>query len=238
MAIWPVSGIILFAEDIFSFSHLLLCLSVPRGVFPPTYPLYLPLPVFCGVPSSLWVCVLRIRSSSVKFSVTPCFFPALPARFIEALRSQEALESSTVTLRCELSKKAPVVWRKGSETLRNGARYSLRQDGAVCELEIHDLTVEDTGEYSCTCGQERTSATLSIMGKCLLWPHDGLGLLFLIYICLVLLELSPGLPHSRLVSATALSRVLVSVPQPLCPHTTSHHTGAESSPPPPCFQMF
>lgn len=111
--------------------------------------------------------VLCTRSSSVTFSVTPWSFPALPARFIEDLRSQEVPESSTVTMQCELSKKAPVVWRKGSETLKNGARYSLRQDGAVCELEIRDLTVEDAGEYSCTCGKERTSATLSIMGKCL-----------------------------------------------------------------------
>ena len=165
-------------------------------MFSPIYPLYLPLLVFCGVPSPLWVSVLCTISSSVKFSVTPWSFPALPAKFIEDLRSQEAPESSTVTLRCKLSKKASVVWKKGSETLRNGARYSLRQDGAVCELEIRDLTVEDTGEYSCTCGQERTSATLSIMGKCLLWPHDGLGFPFLFYICLVLLELSPGLPYS------------------------------------------
>ncbi|KAL6089773.1 hypothetical protein STEG23_015653, partial [Scotinomys teguina] len=87
---------------------------------------------------------------------------ALPARFIEGLRSQEATEGTTATLRCELSKAAPVEWRKGSESLRDGDRFSLRQEGAVCELQIRDLTVGDTAEYSCMCGQERTSATLSI----------------------------------------------------------------------------
>ena len=56
-------------------------------------------------------------------------------------------------------------WRKGPETLRAGDRVSLNQEGAVCELEIRGLTVEDTGEYSCVCGQERTSATLTIKGK-------------------------------------------------------------------------
>ena len=49
--------------------------------------------------------------------------------------------------------------------LRAGDRVSLKQEGAVCELEIRGLTVEDTGQYSCMCGQERTSATLTIKGK-------------------------------------------------------------------------
>ena len=69
------------------------------------------------------------------------------------------------TLRCQMSKTAPVEWKKGSETLRDGGRYSLRQDGAVCELQIHDLAVEDAGEYSCVCGQEKTSAVLTVDGN-------------------------------------------------------------------------
>ena len=75
------------------------------------------------------------------------------------------MEGATAILRCELSKAAPVEWRKGPETLRAGDRVSLRQDGALCELEICDLTVEDAGEYLCTCGQEKTSATLAVRGK-------------------------------------------------------------------------
>ncbi|XP_073912202.1 obscurin isoform X22 [Castor canadensis] len=86
----------------------------------------------------------------------------LPARFIEELKSQESTEGATATLRCELSKMAPVEWRKGKEILRDGDRYSLRQDGTVCELQIRGLAVEDAGQYSCVCGQERTSATLAI----------------------------------------------------------------------------
>ncbi|KAB0338338.1 hypothetical protein FD755_025272, partial [Muntiacus reevesi] len=87
---------------------------------------------------------------------------ALPNKFTKRLKKEEATEGTTVTLRCELSKAAPVEWRKGPETLRAGDRVSLRQEGAVCELEIRGLTVEDAGEYSCLCGQERTSATLTV----------------------------------------------------------------------------
>ena len=80
------------------------------------------------------------------------------------------MEGATAKLRCELSKAAPVEWRKGPETLRAGDRVSLRQEGAVCELEIRGLTVEDAGEYSCVCGQEKTSATLAVRGKDRVWP--------------------------------------------------------------------
>ena len=90
---------------------------------------------------------------------------ALPAEFIGRLRSKEVAEGTTATFRCELSKEAPVEWRKGPETLRAGDRVSLRQEGAVCELQIRELTVEDAGEYSCVCGQETTSATLTVRGK-------------------------------------------------------------------------
>uniref|UniRef100_A0A480QS83 Obscurin isoform IC n=1 Tax=Sus scrofa TaxID=9823 RepID=A0A480QS83_PIG len=89
-------------------------------------------------------------------------FPALPAKFTKGLRKEEATEGASATLHCELSKAAPVEWRKGSETLRAGDRVILRQDGATCELEIRGLTVADAGEYSCVCGQEKTSAALTV----------------------------------------------------------------------------
>ena len=94
---------------------------------------------------------------------------ALPAEFIGRLRSKEVTEGTTATFRCELSKEVPVEWKKGPETLRAGDRVSLRQDGAVCELEIRELVPTDAGEYSCVCGQERTSASLMVTGK------DGLA---------------------------------------------------------------
>ena len=96
--------------------------------------------------------------------------PALPAKFAKGLGKEEAMEGATAILCCELSKAAPVEWRKGPKTLRAGDRVSLRQEGAVCELEICDLTVEDAGEYSCVCGQEKTSATLAVRGKDHVWP--------------------------------------------------------------------
>lgn len=56
-------------------------------------------------------------------------------------------------------------WRKGPKALRAGDRVRLRQDGAMCEMEICGLVVADAGEYSCVCGQEKTSAMLTVRGK-------------------------------------------------------------------------
>lgn len=100
--------------------------------------------------------------------------PALPAKFIDGLKNEEATEGTTATLSCELSKAAPVTWKKGTKTLRDGDKYGLRQDGAVCELQIRGLSTVDAGEYSCVCGQERTSATLTVRGK------DGLVFMLLL----------------------------------------------------------
>ena len=106
-----------------------------------------------------------VRSESVIVFVSVCPSPALPAKFTKGLRKEEAVEGSTAKLCCELSKAAPVEWRKGPETLRTGDRLRVKQEGAVCELEICELILEDAGEYSCVCGQETTSATLTVRGK-------------------------------------------------------------------------
>jgi hypothetical protein len=121
------------------------------------------------------VCAIHILSPSFAQSVSVLIFvtsAALPTKFTESLRNEEATEGATVLLHCQLSKEAPVEWKKGTKILRDGDRYSLRQDGAVCELQICGLAMEDAGEYSCVCGQERTSATLTIKGKDCVWSHE------------------------------------------------------------------
>lgn len=77
----------------------------------------------------------------------------------------EVMEGCMATLQCQLSKKASVEWKKGPEPLRDGDRYRLRQTGTMCELQIHDLTMADAGEYSCMCGEDKTTAMLTIKGK-------------------------------------------------------------------------
>uniref|UniRef100_W5MS06 Ig-like domain-containing protein n=1 Tax=Lepisosteus oculatus TaxID=7918 RepID=W5MS06_LEPOC len=88
---------------------------------------------------------------------------ALPVTFKQELQNQETKEGGSVTLRCELSKPgAPVEWRKGAAVLKTGDKYKMKQRGATSELQICNLEIEDSGEYSCVCGEHKTTASLKV----------------------------------------------------------------------------
>ncbi|XP_069770989.1 obscurin-like isoform X13 [Narcine bancroftii] len=98
------------------------------------------------------------HSSSAKLRVK-----AAPVNFIKKLQNLEGDEGSDVSLRCELTKAdAPVTWKRGSQTLGQSGKYKILQDGSVVELVIHNLTLEDAGEYICDSGDDQTKANLSV----------------------------------------------------------------------------
>lgn len=68
-------------------------------------------------------------------------------------------------LQCELSRAASVEWKKKHKMLKPGEKYTMRQEGATAQLVIHDLEVKDAGEYTCVCGEEKTTAALTVHGK-------------------------------------------------------------------------
>lgn len=75
------------------------------------------------------------------------------------------MEGGTATLRCELSKVvAPVVWRKGTELLKPNDKFAMKLEGATAELVIRGLDPADAGDYSCTFGDWKTSASLTVNG--------------------------------------------------------------------------
>uniref|UniRef100_A0A672IGF5 Ig-like domain-containing protein n=1 Tax=Salarias fasciatus TaxID=181472 RepID=A0A672IGF5_SALFA len=91
---------------------------------------------------------------------------ALPPTFIRPLQSQEAEEGGSVTLRCELSKSGvPVEWKKGSDVLKAGEKYQVKQEASVSELLIDKVQPGDSGDYSCVCGEQKTTASISIKGR-------------------------------------------------------------------------
>uniref|UniRef100_F6TWE8 Obscurin n=1 Tax=Monodelphis domestica TaxID=13616 RepID=F6TWE8_MONDO len=140
-----------------------------------------------------YVCVCGEEKTKATLTVK-----ALPAKFIKVLQNIEATEGSMVTLHCELSRSAPVEWRKGPEMLQASDQYSLRQDGAVCELVMHKLDMDDAGDYTCVCGEEKTKATLTIKGKDYVWGKSPYR-----FVCPALscLEFKPSImAHSCLLS--------------------------------------
>ncbi|KAM7400475.1 hypothetical protein PAMA_004929 [Pampus argenteus] len=108
--------------------------------------------------TDIYTCDVGTAKSMAKVTVK-----ALPANFKEKLKNQDIKEGETVTLCCELSKPAAnIQWRKGSEILKAGEKYEMKQQETSCELQIKSLKVEDSGEYSCVCGDQKTSATVKV----------------------------------------------------------------------------
>lgn len=91
--------------------------------------------------------------------------PVVPARFKGQMKNQQVTEGGKVLLSCELSKPGcQVQWKKGTESLKHGGRYQIMQRDTMCELQISDLVPEDSGEYSCDCGNEKTTAKVVVCG--------------------------------------------------------------------------
>lgn len=81
------------------------------------------------------------------------------------LINQEAPEGNSVTLRCELSKPAPSVeWRQAGKLLKNGDKYQMRKKDLQLEMKVTDLSLDDAGDYTCTCGEQMTKAIVIVKG--------------------------------------------------------------------------
>uniref|UniRef100_A0A3P8RRA3 Ig-like domain-containing protein n=1 Tax=Amphiprion percula TaxID=161767 RepID=A0A3P8RRA3_AMPPE len=107
----------------------------------------------------------RLTFKKTKASMTgPVQFTAGKSKSLAQLtklKNQEKKEGETVMLRCELSKPgANIQWKKGSEVLKPGEKYDMKQKETICELQILHLKVEDSGEYSC-----KSTATLAVKGN-------------------------------------------------------------------------
>lgn len=82
------------------------------------------------------------------------------------LVNQEVMEGNSVALCCELNKPAPSVeWRKGGELLKNGDKYQMRKKDLQVEMKIADLSLDDTGDYTCICGDQSTKARIIVNGE-------------------------------------------------------------------------
>ncbi|KAG6929398.1 obscurin, cytoskeletal calmodulin and titin-interacting RhoGEF, partial [Chelydra serpentina] len=88
---------------------------------------------------------------------------ALPVLFKRELQNEEAKEGSQVKLTCELSKPdIPVKWTKGDTVLQPSDKYELKQHGTVAELIIQDAKSIDAGDYTCSTGEQKTTARVKV----------------------------------------------------------------------------
>ncbi|XP_029562286.1 obscurin isoform X3 [Salmo trutta] len=108
-----------------------------------------------------YTCKSRDAKSTAELTVT-----GLPPTFKEQLRNMDVEEGKTVTLHCELSKAAASVeWKRGAKLLKNVGKYQMRTKDLLVELKIIDANLEDSGVYACICGEQKTTATVTIKAR-------------------------------------------------------------------------
>lgn len=125
----------------------------------------------------LLVCSMTILSKVLEMSCSASHVEtvsvfvslAVPATFKVSLKSQEAEEGNSVTLRCELSKKGvPVQWQKEGQVLSeeiSRGKYQMKLEGKTALMTILNVRPEDAGKYSCITGDEKTTAELKVKCK-------------------------------------------------------------------------
>ncbi|XP_016150064.1 obscurin-like protein 1 isoform X5 [Sinocyclocheilus grahami] len=102
----------------------------------------------------------HVGSDEMHFSV---HVKAMKVKFSKPLENVVGLKGSDVVLKCELYKsKGDVQWLKGSQEIAPNRHFTIRAEGRVRSLTIHDVTEEDAGEYACESKDERTSATVVV----------------------------------------------------------------------------
>ncbi|XP_056321758.1 obscurin-like protein 1 isoform X12 [Danio aesculapii] len=84
-------------------------------------------------------------------------------KFSKPLENTAGLKGSNVVLKCELYKsKGDVQWLKDSQEIAANRHFTIRAEGRVRSLTIHNITEDDAGEYACESKDERTSATVTV----------------------------------------------------------------------------
>ncbi|CAB1444707.1 unnamed protein product [Pleuronectes platessa] len=110
--------------------------------------------------SDIYTCICGNIETTATLTVN-----ALPITFKQKLKNLQVEEGNNITLCCEISKPGvPAEWRLGGEELENGEKYQMKQRDRALELTIREAGPEDSGVYTCVCRDQRTKATVKVIG--------------------------------------------------------------------------
>ncbi|XP_038646091.1 obscurin-like protein 1a isoform X2 [Scyliorhinus canicula] len=87
----------------------------------------------------------------------------LPLQFVLKLEDLSVQKGGAVTLWCELNKvKGDVMWLKDGKEVQPSGQRVVRAEGRLRSLTLTKATLEDQGEYSCECKDDKTAAQVSV----------------------------------------------------------------------------
>nr|XP_046214251.1 obscurin-like protein 1 isoform X5 [Oncorhynchus gorbuscha] len=103
----------------------------------------------CNINTDEMYFIVQVKEMKVKFS--------------RPLQNIVALKDSTLTLRCEVNKpKGDVQWLKDGQEIKPSRRHTIRAQGRERSITIHQLMLDNAGEYACESTDDKTFATVSV----------------------------------------------------------------------------
>ncbi|KAM9483876.1 obscurin isoform 16-T20 [Salvelinus alpinus] len=103
----------------------------------------------CNINTDEMYFIVQVKEMKVKFS--------------RPLENIVALKDSTLTLRCEVNKpKGDVQWLKDGQEIKPSHRHTIRAQGRERSITIHQLMLDNAGEYACESTDDRTFATVGV----------------------------------------------------------------------------
>ncbi|CAE1238872.1 unnamed protein product [Acanthosepion pharaonis] len=105
-----------------------------------------------------YTCIYRDTSTWAKLVVEET-----KAEFTQKLTEMKVKVKETATFTCELStENIKPVWLKNGKELTSSKRIEMISEKKTHKLVIHEVTVEDKGEYTCVVGSVSTTAKLVV----------------------------------------------------------------------------
>ncbi|XP_070978845.1 obscurin isoform X25 [Oncorhynchus clarkii lewisi] len=103
----------------------------------------------CNINTDEMYFIVQVKEMKVKFS--------------RPLQNIVALKDSTLTLRCEVNKpKGDVQWLKDGQEIKPSRRHTIRAQGRERSITIHQLMLDNAGEYACESTDDKTFATVGV----------------------------------------------------------------------------
>ncbi|KAJ8012450.1 hypothetical protein DPEC_G00042890 [Dallia pectoralis] len=103
----------------------------------------------CDIQTDNMNFVVQVKEMKVKFS--------------RPLENIAALKDSTLTLQCEVNKpKGDVQWLKDGQEIKPNRRHTIRAQGRERSFTIHQLALDDAGDYVCESTDDRTLARVDV----------------------------------------------------------------------------
>lgn len=95
------------------------------------------------------------------------FGPGKASSVSKALQNVSAVQGEDAVFTCEVTQASSTVnWAKEGKAIRKSQKYDISQVEKVMKLTIHNVSAQDSGEYSCeVVGGATTRARLEIKGK-------------------------------------------------------------------------